>query len=205
MPHFRPNTWDENIWNDIVNKNEYGVHDQWPHNLIDIGGHIGSFSYKMLSKHNTKKVVIVEPNTENYNLLKINLAEFIRENKVITLNRGIGRPETKLDMSDETLGTNTGGCPYFESKSGRIDSISLDSIIDMIDDGDSILLKIDCEGCEYEALSSCTKLSKINCIVGEFHDIDEVRNIGLIRDILKEYNFSYHYKSHHLGLFGAHK
>ena len=69
MPYFRDNTWDSNIWNDIVNNNEYGVNDPWPFNLIDIGGHIGSFTFKMLSKHNTKKAIVIEPNIDNYRLL----------------------------------------------------------------------------------------------------------------------------------------
>lgn len=96
MAHFRDNTWDANIWNDIVNNNEYGVRDPWPYNVIDIGGHIGSFSFKMLSQHNAQKVVVVEPNIENYNLLIKNLEEYLIQDKVIALNLGIGPPTLRL-------------------------------------------------------------------------------------------------------------
>lgn len=202
MTHFRDNTWDSSIWNDIVNNNEYGIYDPWPHNVIDIGGHIGSFSFKMLSQHSTKKVVVVEPNIDNYSLLLKNLDQFITNNKVIALNKGIGPPNTKINIPNE-LGPNTGGSFYSVSTNG-IDTISLDDLIDLIDDNSPILLKLDCEGCEYEALASCTKLNKINCIVGEFHKTP-TNDINTIQNILKNYNFAYHYRSENLGLFGAHK
>lgn len=202
MVHFRNNTWDQNIWNDIVYNNEYGINGEWPHNLIDIGGHIGSFSFKMLTHNHTKKVIIVEPNKDNYDILVQNLQDFIKQNKVIAINKGIGPPNSKLNIPTP-LGENTGGSFYSVSPEG-VDTINLDSLIDIIDDGSPILLKIDCEGCEYEALSQCTKLSKINCIVGEFH-ITPQYGIENIKTILQDYNFSYHFRSDHLGLFGAHR
>lgn len=203
MPHFRNNTWDSNIWNDIVNNNEYGIHDKWPHNVIDIGGHIGSFTSKMLSKHDTKKAIVLEPNPDNYNLLTKNLEEYITQNKVIALHKGIGPSGSKINIPNSDLGPNTGGSFYAASDSG-IDTIGLDDLIDMLDNNDPILLKLDCEGCEYEALASCTKLERINCIVGEFH-VTSTNNEKTIKSILTNYNFDYHYRSSHLGLFGAHK
>lgn len=203
MSHFRPNTWDANIWNDIVNNNEYGVHDPWPHNVIDIGGHIGSFSFKMLSKHDTQKVVVVEPNPDNFDLLTKNLEPYILQNKVVALNKGIGPPNSKINIPNSDLGVNTGGSFYSVSDSG-IDTVSLDDLINLIDNDSPILLKLDCEGCEYEALASCTKLERINCIVGEFHTTN-THNIEHIKSSLKNYNFNYHNRSSHLGLFGAHK
>lgn len=203
MAHFRDNTWDANIWNDIVNNNEYSVHGPWPYNLIDIGGHIGSFSFKMLSQHNTQKVVVVEPNIENYNLLIKNLEEYLVQDKVIALNLGIGPPNSKINISNPNLGVNTGGSFYEPSDSG-VATTSLDDLISLIDNDLPILLKLDCEGCEYEALASCTKLDRINCVVGEFHNT-EINNVLTVKDILSDYSFDYHYRSDNLGLFGAHR
>lgn len=204
MPHFRENTWDSNIWNDVVIHNEYGVHDDWPHNLIDIGGHIGSFSFKMFSQHNTKKGIVIEPNIDNYNLLIKNLKTFIDSNQVIALNKGIGPPNSKINIPN-IIGENTGGSFYALSDSG-VDTVSLDDLIDMIDNDSPILLKLDCEGCEYETLACCTKLDRINCIVGEFHNTS-THNVDFLKHILEEhkYSFGYHYRSSNLGLFGAHK
>ena len=202
MAYFRDSTWDNIIWNDIVINNEYSIHGQWLDNVIDIGGHIGSFSYKMLSQHHSKKVVILEPNIDNYNLAIKNLQEFIKQDKVIAINKGIGPLNSKINISG-CLGENTGGFFYSPSSEG-IDTVSLDSLIDIVDDNSPILLKIDCEGCEYEALSQCSKLSKINCIVGEFH-VTSIFGIANLRTILKDYVFDYHFTSDHLGLFGAHR
>lgn len=204
MPHFRTNTWDANIWNDIVDNNEYGVHNSWPYNVIDIGGHIGSFSFKMITKQDAKKVIVVEPNIDNYNLLIKNLEPYISNNIVIPFNLGIGPPNSKINIPNNSLGENTGGSFYSPCESG-IDTISLDDLIELCDNNLPILLKLDCEGCEYEALASCTKLDRINCIVGEFHNRSN-QNIDTIKKMLiDQYHFSYHYRSDALGLFGAHK
>lgn len=202
MPYFRDNTWDSNIWNDIVNNNEYSINDPWPFNLIDIGGHIGSFTFKMLSKHNTKKAIVIEPNIDNYRLLIKNLEEYISAESVIALNLGIGPTDKKININ-HSLGINTGGAYYSVSEDG-VDTISLDGLIELIDNDSPILLKIDCEGCEYEALGSCKQLEKINCIVGEFH-VTNTHSIDNIKNYLVNYHLSFHYRSDNLGLFGAHK
>lgn len=204
MTTFRPNTWDENIWKSIVDHNEYGIVDNWPHNIIDIGGHIGSFTYFMLSKKHSKKSIVIEPDIENFNILLQNLQHYISDNKVIALNVGIGSPQTKLD-SYQKIFDNTGGMSYVESPNGNIDSIPLDTVINMLDDS-PILLKLDCEGCEYYALQSCSQLHRINAIIGEFH-VRNSNNANTLRSLLasKNFNFSYHNTSKYIGLFGAHQ
>ena len=204
MPTFRPNTWDANIWNSIVEHNEYGIINNWPHNIIDIGGHIGSFTYFMLQYKQSYMAITLEPDFNNFSILQNNLKSFIDDGRVITINGGIGPVNSHLALRNETT-DNTGGLCYSASAQGNISSFTLDSIIDMLDDS-PILLKLDCEGCEYEALSSCTKLFRINAIVGEFHENKEY-NYRILKTTLENHNFvfSHHHTSEYLGLFGAHQ
>lgn len=206
MPTFRPNTWDENIWNSIVIQNEYGIHNNWPGIVIDIGGHIGSFSYFMLQYKQAKKVIVIEPDPYNFKILTTNLQEFIDTNRVVAINAGIGKPNSQLKLF-APIHDNTGGISYVSAPNGDIQTITLDNLIDLADN-ESILLKVDCEGCEYEALRCCTKLQKIQAIVGEFH----VRlDCGpeTLRSLLESNNFAFRYhftsSSNNIGLFGAHQ
>lgn len=204
MPTFRSNTWDENIWNSIVHKNEYGIKYDWNHNIIDIGGHIGSFTFFMLKYKKTQKSVVLEPDPDNFKVLKNNLAQFIEQNKVIAINSGIGKPGDKLKLF-EHVPNNTGGIAYVPSSQGQINTVTLDDLIDMLDDA-PILLKLDCEGCEYEALRSCTKLNRISAIVGEFHYAYN-KTEQTLREILTSqgFLFHHHHTSANIGLFGAHQ
>lgn len=204
MPTFRPNTWDENIWNSIVTGNEYSIHNNWPHNVIDIGGHIGSFSFFMLQHRGCKRSIVLEPDPGNFKLLQNNLKEFIDNNQATAINAGIGKPDHKLKLFQH-VPDNTGGIAYVPSSEGQIDTVTLDSLIDMLDDS-PILLKLDCEGCEYEAIRSCTKLHRINAIVGEFH-VRLNQTEQTLRKILTSqgFLFNYHHTSNHIGLFGAHQ
>lgn len=205
--YFRPNTWDSNIWHSIVDNNEYGIRDNWPFYFIDIGGHIGSFSYFMMTKKGATKGIVIEPDSDNYNVLTHNLKPYIENNALIALNAGIGLPDHKLCMH-QSAGANTGGIYYIPSNDGNISTIQLDDIINLIAEKDHqpILLKLDCEGCEYEALESCSQLHKISCIVGEFH-VRNTRNELTLKTLLESQNFAfaYHHTGPDIGLFGAHK
>ncbi len=205
MPSFRPNTWDENIWNSIVENNEYSIHNDWPHNVIDIGGHIGSFSYFISTKRQAKRVIVLEPDPENFSFLQQNLKEQIDNGIVIALNAGIGSPHSSLSLFAPIPG-NTGGVAYTESPTGNIRTFTLDNLIDLLDN-DPILLKLDCEGCEYAALEQCSKLHRINAIIGEFH-VRGNKNNESLKNILVSQNFifnSHFTGSDQIGLFGAHQ
>ena len=205
MISFRPNTWDANIWNSIVEHNEYGIINDWPHNVIDIGGHIGSFSYFITTKKGAKKSIVIEPDPSNFKLLQTNLQPQIEQGKVIAFNVGIGSPNTALSLVQH-IADNTGGISYTESSNGNIPTTTLDNLINLLDNS-PILLKLDCEGCEYTALSQCSQLHRINAIVGEFH-VRPDKNVSFLQDILSSQNFefNYHYTgSEYIGLFGAHQ
>jgi FkbM family methyltransferase len=205
MVSFRPNTWDANIWNSIVENNEYGISTDWPHNVIDIGGHIGSFSYFITRKKGAKKVIVIEPDPSNFKLLQENLEYQIQQGIVVAINAGIGSPNSTLSLVQH-IPDNTGGISYSESENGTIKTFTLDDLIDTLDNS-PILLKLDCEGCEYAALSQCSKLHRINAIVGEFH-VRAEKDATYLQHILSSHNFEfrYHYTGYpNIGLFGAHQ
>lgn len=199
---YRHNTWDESIWNAIHYSNEYNLdHNRlhWKGDVIDIGGHIGSFSH-MLYKNGANKIFVVEPDEENFAILSQNLAEGINSNKIILFNNCISYSS---DVCYKQTGhaINTGGNSWTNKTSelSYIPSITLDQIIDMATQ--PIFLKIDCEGCEFEILSKCQNIYKVSEVVGEWHGINDYS----IRDYLKDNGFIYasHTVDNQLGLFGA--
>ena len=72
--------------------------------------------------------------------------------------------------------------------------IAFETIMSTISRSDTVILKIDIEGAEYEILFNATKLTKINCLIIEFHDIN--RKMDLFLTIL--YQLRSHFVISHL-------
>lgn len=206
--YYRPHTWDRNIWRSVVFQNEYGFSEKdgripWLGDIVDIGGHIGGFSWLAAHKLKAKKIVVVEPDVENFRLLSMNLDSLIQEGRVEAINAGIGSPNKFLGPASHYQ-DNTGGNLYYASDSGSIPTVSLDQILEKV--SGPVLLKLDCEGCEYQSLFDCKDFSKVECVIGEYHV-----NLGYDKNNLRQFflknNFAFSTAKDHptIGLFGAHR
>lgn len=172
--HFRQGTWDEDIYNSIVNLNEYQIGKFSSTDvIIDIGCHIGSFS--VLAKLNgAGKVYAYEAFRDNYALAVQNTSVF---KDVFVYNKAVTRSDIKIEelyFSKCSNQFNTGGGNVFDSDKGfKVETCSLDEIINEI--GSEIrLIKFDCEGSEFPILFSSKLLQKVNEIVGEYHNFESL-------------------------------
>lgn len=199
---FRAGTWDRDIWNSVYKNNEYGIKRRWGGSVIDVGAHTGAFTKFMLDK-GAKKVWAIEADPANFEVLSKNMAPYIASGRVVLINKALGPAGEKFGPLNNP-GENTGGTAYGPVEGGTIDTMSLDDIIDDIPG--PILMKIDCEGCEYFAITEMEKLHRINAIVGEYHHRDGMTELTL-RDHLvsRGFQFSHTVKIPTLGLFGAHQ
>jgi FkbM family methyltransferase len=164
MTTFRSDTWDEAIWNLVNGMNEYRVNRFAGKIVVDVGAHIGSFS-RLAADNGATVVYSFEPNADNYRVLCENVAG----TQVQTYNMAVHAASGLLVKSIESLEpTNTGGCGVVLSPDGAgTPTISMDDIIDLA--GYVHILKMDCEGGEYPGLLKCTKLNRVDAIVGEYH------------------------------------
>ena len=140
--------------------------------ILDIGGHIGSFSIWAAQQASKGKVYTFEPNRENFQLLKenkklnhatnlhiFNLAVSERAGKVSFFNsahQSMGHSLYEDTMPNKTIVNATTLSEIL--KTNRIDKVDF--------------LKIDAEGAEYPILLNATSnvLSRVNKIFVEYHD-----------------------------------
>jgi len=159
---FRENTWDSEIWRQVYDLNEYRVNRFGGKVVVDIGAHIGSFS-RLANDNGASAVYAFEPDPENYEVLCKNVEGTI----ISTYNMAVHAASGMLVKSvPSTMPENTGGCNMKLSHDGA-QTISMDDIIDIA--GYVHIMKMDCEGGEYPGLLKCTKLHRVDSIVGEYH------------------------------------
>lgn len=159
---FRQNTWDSEIWRAVYELNEYRVNRFSGKVVVDIGAHIGSFS-RLANDNGASAVYAFEPDPENYEVLCKNVEGTI----ISAYNLAVYSVSGMCVKSDSSyIPANTGGCNMILSHNGAR-TISMDDIIDLA--GYIHILKMDCEGGEYPGLLKCTKLDRVDSIVGEYH------------------------------------
>lgn len=170
----RPGTIDRRVFSHVVIENEYHLPVRFgPQDVIlDVGAHIGSFSYAVL-RRGVGTVWSCEPDAANFSLLRHNLGPF--QPRVHLLPHAVWRSDQAaghLHFHNPGDQRNTGeGRVSAHTTSQRVSAIPFDDLVARAtEDGRRIrLLKIDCEGAEWPILLTSRMLHKIDGICGEYH------------------------------------
>lgn len=140
--------------------------------IIDIGAHIGSFSVFASTLAEDVKVYSYEPSEENYYFLTENIKlNRLKNVKAFRLAVSAGKDKVRLYLDEKRSTYHSIATPgrfYEEVNSVTLEDVLVENQIDSCD-----LLKMDCEGAEYEILSSTPKsiLTRIRNISLEYHDV----------------------------------
>jgi FkbM family methyltransferase len=179
---FRPGTNDEAMFRHIITHNEYEIPERFgpDQTIVDIGLHIGGFSYLALSR-GARRVFGFEAEPANAACARANLAEF--GDRAVVINKAVwrsDRPAGRLNVTYSDDAPNTGGSSVlWESDGPGVEAIALDDALLEATGGGRRrvdLLKIDCEGSEFPILLTARRLDLVDRIAGEFHEIGTPRN-----------------------------
>ena len=159
-------------WNDIV-MNEGDV-------VIDIGGNVGIASIYLARKFPFIKIYAFEPNKQNYDNFVDNIKLNSISKDIITVeNKAVTKDGRTVDL--QTSAWNSGGAfisdisgsmvPGYKMENAKVHSTTLFEIFDKYSIDKVKLLKMDCEGSEYEILynTSPEVLKKIEHLRAELH------------------------------------
>ena len=173
----RRQTCDENFVRQILVEHDYtppGFEIGESDVVIDIGGNIGIFALHAARCARQGTVFTFEPNSENYDLLLKNIALNSAAN-IMPARAALsgGRGQLKLF-------TNPRGGGFHSVVQGRavdhaefelVDTLPLRDVFDHHQIKRCALLKLDCEGAEYEILESLSDeyFGRIDKLVMEYH------------------------------------
>jgi FkbM family methyltransferase len=160
----------------------YGVPVQDGWQVVDIGAGIGDFSIKAAYNNPNTVVYAFEPFPSSYALLLKNI-EINGIKNVVPSPQAVWSHEGSLvlDLSlNEPLkiSSREEGSPSDIPESINVGSTTLTDLIAYHDIDKVDLIKLDCEGAEYEILMSTPHetLVRVKHIIMEYHDIDDMQN-----------------------------
>lgn len=177
-----------NVWlNEEYKKEDFEIKDNDV--IIDIGGHIGLFNIYASQFCKTGKIFSYEPIKENFNLLKENLKINGLDDKLV-FNYAVSSINEKIkiflstDFAAHSMHIDTGKNIFVQSTT--LEKIFEDNQIDKCN-----LLKLDCEGSEFEILKKLKEyyFKKIEKIILEYHIYNNNMDIDEIKLMLENYGF----------------
>lgn len=150
----------------VFGNEEYSFLDAQNEIVVDIGANIGDTSIYFAS-NNAKKIIGIEPYPYSYNMARKNIKKNNLEDKIILLNAGYGEDGTvKVNPNFE----NSIGSDLKSFNEGM--NIKILSLKTLLNDYhiDNAVLKMDCEGCEYNLLKEDNDtLKKFKKMQIEYH------------------------------------
>ena len=200
----RKKTSDTSIFGQIFIDNQYQLSLKFkPTVIIDAGANIGLASIYFANFYLDAKIIAIEPEKNNYNLLKFNTLKY---KNITPLNLALWNDDTEINLINEGNGEsgyvtkqlfNTSKNSFDTIKTITINSIIKEFKIEVID-----ILKIDIEGAEKELFEKNYEnwLPITKVIIIELHDrLKKGTSTSLFNTILK-YDFSFDIKGENIVL-----
>lgn len=204
------------ILNEVFNNLVYGFHSAETFVVIDIGLNIGISSLYFNQRSNVEKIYAYEPVTETYHKCLRNLKLNDNPSKIITVNLGLGNSdrEDRFTYSSTFKGSvgSVGLSKYKQANSPEIKFVNVNikkasTVISEIihqNPNKKFMIKMDCEGGEYEILPDLFQsdmLDKIDLLVLEWHELEFLDKLNY----LEHFNCFYNKNSATTGMLYAFK
>ena len=149
-------------------KDEYGFLEPKDRICVDIGAHVGDSSI-YLAFRGASRVISIEPYPANCEVFSKNVVLNHLSDKIEIINAGLADHRGEI-LVDEKKTTNIGRDLNASASGREIPLVTLTELLDRFSVTEGIL-KMDCEGCEYQTLLSCptNALLRFEQIQLEYH------------------------------------
>jgi len=146
--------------------------------VVDIGAHIGIFSVLAAHLRSGVRVLAFEPERDNFAMLKENLAANPSLN-IQAYNKAVcyGGASGSLYVSCDNTGAHS--LVWGGGRGQAVEYIDLSAVLDLLPERRIDLLKVDCEGSEYNIFlnAAAADLLCIRSIVMEVHETQHAKDL----------------------------
>lgn len=154
--------------------------------IFDIGAHLGAFTLYIKAQLPNSYIYAFEPASDNFLLLEKN----VRQNKLINIKifqKAVAANSGQVFLNTTGRDSNA----YQLSATGvAVSSVSLDDFLRTENITKIDLIKLDCEGSEYEILSNFKNINQVKAIILEYHKQNSQFNSEYLINFLTNNNFS---------------
>ncbi len=140
--------------------------------IIDVGAHIGTFSFLSIANRKATKVFALEPNSESYSILLRNVKANKLEQKIITIPKALSDVSGKEQLYLDAENWNHSLTHVNSDNAEWVETISLSRLFEEFSIDTCDLIKFNCEGSEFKIILSlqAATLSKIKMMLILFHE-----------------------------------
>jgi FkbM family methyltransferase len=135
---------------EVFEKEDYKFLNVKDKNVLDIGAFVGDSAIYFILK-GAKKVYAIEPHPDAYKEMLENIKLNNMEDKIIPINIGINYEKDYIFINTKNFAQIAGSFFNSNNKGIKIPAGKLSDIIDKYNI-DAQILKMDCEGCEYDII-----------------------------------------------------
>lgn len=156
----------------FVDKEYDMLHSKHVNTIIDAGAHIGTSTIFFAMKYPNAKIIAIEPQRDNFELLKMNVKQY---KNIIPLNAAIWSTNESRNILDRLHGhlgyTISETKNNFKSTGQKTDCYSISTIMEMYNLKTIDILKMDIEGGEKFVFEKSDEwINRIETIVLELHE-----------------------------------
>jgi FkbM family methyltransferase len=143
--------------------------------IIDLGANIGLAALYLANAYPSARIFAIEPNRDNFELLKSNLKDLIREGRCVPVQAAVWSARKALTVDPQWLPDSYNGYRLLEQPSqqdlvDQVQGFTMEDILASSEFQQVDLLKVDIEGAEVELFQNDLGwLGRVRAIAIEFH------------------------------------
>lgn len=191
---------DPGILEETFIKEQYKTLNVFNKTVVDIGASIGDSAIYFAKIKKAGRVIAFEPYPYAYRLAEKNIQLNGMGGKITLLNQAVGSEYSSIFIKEDFMSSSSSQLKEFDSGK-KIKITTLEGIIKRFKIKDGVL-KVDCEGCEYDILlnaksSTLKKFSQIGmeCHYGYKNIVKKLEEAGFDVAVTKP-AFSYDFNAH---------
>jgi len=176
---------------EIFDEGEYSSVGVGGRVVVDVGAFVGD-SAIYFALRGAKKVIAIEPHPKAFEEMLENIKLNNLEDKIVPINVGIASKPGRLCVSDSDAGSSIEMYYKQGNCEDGVPAMTLDEIMyKYIGENDEIVLKMDCEGCEYDIImNDYENVRKFKEVVFEYHEKSGKSIKVMLNRLSKDYDCS---------------